>query len=246
MAVDWKSIFDNYGEKRVTKNDKNKGAYVPIRSQSLAIEAAGIEPLQGVGFGVTVLFDSSVRSVDASYYYAARSAEAGRPPEPRMGREFISSWLSVGDRVLIGNVGPQVFAVKLQAAPVSNEDVVAEVARLAKREAIIERAKKAKGKPARRTVQREDFVRDPFVVAAALIRSVGECEMPKCTRDLFLKDDGSPYLEVHHIHPLAEGGDDTLVNAAVLCPHCHRLLHFGVERNQLRSSLAAHIGAKST
>nr|WP_275041241.1 HNH endonuclease signature motif containing protein [Halomonas meridiana] len=41
------------------------------------------------------------------------------------------------------------------------------------------------------------------------------------------KSDGSPYLEVHHRKPLAEGGDDTVANAIALCPNCHRAAHYG-------------------
>lgn len=105
--------------------------------------------------------------------------------------------------------------------------------------------KAAKGKAARRTVQREDFVRDAYVVAAAILRSGGKCEMPGCARDLFLKDDDTPYLEVHHVVPLAEGGDDTLVNAAALCPHCHRALHFGKGRMAKRGALAERIASRT-
>ncbi|WP_080666815.1 HNH endonuclease signature motif containing protein [Variovorax paradoxus] len=41
------------------------------------------------------------------------------------------------------------------------------------------------------------------------------------------KATGDPYLEVHHITPLALGGDDTVDNAWALCPNCHREKHFG-------------------
>ena len=243
VTVKWDGVFDNYGEKVVAKNDKNKGAYLPSKRQRTAIEAAGIEPKQGVGIDIAVLFEPNISSVDASYYYSARSEGAGRTPEPRMGREFISSWLSVGDRVLIGNIGAQIFAARIQRVRAGDDEIIAEVVGKARRETILDRAKSAKGKPSRRTVQRNDFVRNPYVVAAAIIRSNGKCEMPNCTRDLFSKDDGSPYLEVHHVHPLAEGGDDTLVNAAALCPHCHRFLHFGLERRAMRATLAASVAA---
>lgn len=246
MTVAWKNVFDAYGVKRVTKTDKGKGAYVPNKEQCAAIEAAGITPKQGVVFDVAVLFDPTVKSVKASYYYSERSAEANRTPEPRMGHGIISSWLNEGDHVVIGNVGSQVFAAKLQVAPSSDDEAIVEVARKASKQTVFDRAKKATGKPARRTVQRDDFVRNPYVVAAAILRSNGKCEMPGCKCGLFLRDDDSPYLEVHHVLPLGEGGDDTLVNAAALCPHCHRILHFGKDRKTLRATLAAHIAKLPT
>jgi hypothetical protein len=245
MAVAWKNVFDTYGVKQVTKTDKKKSAYLPNKEQCAAIEAAGITPKRDFVFDVAVLFDPGVKSVKASYYYSERSEKANRLPERRMGYGIISSWLSEGDRVIIGNVGSQVFAVKLQVAPANADDAVIEVAKKANKQTVFDRAKKAIGKPARRTVQRDDFVRNAYVVAAALLRSNGKCEMPGCTCALFLRDDDSPYLEVHHVLPLGEGGDDTLVNAAALCPHCHRELHFGKDKKTRRAALAVHIATLS-
>jgi predicted HNH restriction endonuclease len=82
------------------------------------------------------------------------------------------------------------------------------------------------------------------MVAGALIRSNQACEMPFCSIPLFLKDDGQPFLEVHHVVPLAESGVDELGNAAALCPMCHRELHFGRDRLKKRAKLAAAIAAK--
>lgn len=33
---------------------------------------------------------------------------------------------------------------------------------------------------------------------------------------------GQPFLEVHHIHYLSNGGNDTIDNVIALCPNCHR------------------------
>ena len=143
--------------------------------------------------------------------------------------------------MVIGNVGDQIFAIKLGADPVSGDKIIAEVVRKASKQTVYARAKRAKGKPRKRTVQRDDFVRDPYVVAAAVLRSGGECEMPGCTRILFFKDNDTPYLEVHHVVPLGEEGDDALANVAALCPHCHRELHSGKGRAGLRAVLAAHV-----
>lgn len=71
------------------------------------------------------------------------------------------------------------------------------------------------------------FRRNPDVIAEVLSRADGMCE--RCARDapFFRKSSGSPYLEVHHQIPLAQGGDDTVENAVALCPNCHREEHFG-------------------
>lgn len=244
MTIAWKNVFDTYGVKKVTKTDKSKDAYVPNKEQCAAIEAAGIKPAStrpAPEFDVIVLSDPQVKTVKASYYYSERSTTANRTPEPRMGHGIISSWLNQGDQVVIGNVGAQVFAIKLQTAPTTDDDVINEVVKKANKQTIYDRAKKAIGKPARRVVQRDDFARNPYVVAGAILRSNGKCEMPGCARTLFSKDDDTPYLEVHHVVPLGENGDDTLINAAALCPHCHRELHSGKDRKARRTALATHI-----
>lgn len=244
MTVTWKNVFDAYGVKQVTKTDKDKSAYLPNKGQRAAIKAAGIKPAltrPAPEFDVIVLSDSKVKRVGASYYHSKRSPTAKRNPEPRMGHEIISSWLEEGDHVAIGNVGAQIFAIKLQTIPATDDEVIAEVVKKADSQTVYDRAMEAKGKPARKIVQRDDFVRNPYVVAAAVLRSNGKCEMPKCIRTLFLREDDTPYLEVHHVVPLGKGGDDTLINAAALCPHCHRELHSGKDRKTRRKALAAYI-----
>ncbi|PKF49348.1 HNH endonuclease [Enterovibrio nigricans] len=73
------------------------------------------------------------------------------------------------------------------------------------------------------------YKRNPDVVAEALIRAKGVCECCKEFAPFTRKKDNSPYLEVHHIVPLAVGGEDTLNNVIALCPNCHREKHFGLK-----------------
>ncbi len=70
------------------------------------------------------------------------------------------------------------------------------------------------------------FKRNPVVVAEVLLRANGKCQ--RCKRDApFKREDGSPYLEVHHIEWLSRGGEDSVENAIALCPNCHRQAHYG-------------------
>ena len=71
------------------------------------------------------------------------------------------------------------------------------------------------------------YVRNPDVVAEVLYLASGRCN--RCRQDApFLRRDGTPYLEVHHIVPLSHGGIDAVENAEAVCPNCHRKAHFGV------------------
>lgn len=83
--------------------------------------------------------------------------------------------------------------------------------------------------PSRVETARVEFVRDPAVVAFVLARAAGVCEL--CQRQApFVRDDGEPFLEVHHVKLLAHDGPDVVENAAALCPNCHRELHYGRDR----------------
>ena len=72
------------------------------------------------------------------------------------------------------------------------------------------------------------FNRNPDVVAEVLVRAQGSCERCHQPAPFLRRSDGTPYLEVHHLIPLAEGGEDSVANAAAMCPNCHRESHFGV------------------
>lgn len=244
MAIDWSQIFDNYGVKRVSATDIGKSAYVPNEAQRVAINAAGIKPSAGgsnIAIDVTTMFDPKVAVLKSTYYPSLRVG-SDRGPEMRMGQGIIS-WVSPGDMLVIGNIDKKLFAVKAATAQLPAADTGRELSRKLDPKIIFRNAKMAKGKPATRPRRTTEFARNPYVVAAAILRSGGFCEMPKCKHVVFKRDDGSPFLEVHHIQPLAEGGDDALRNAAALCPMCHRESHYGVDRKRKRALLDAHIAS---
>lgn len=82
--------------------------------------------------------------------------------------------------------------------------------------------------PKRVITQSYQFVRNQDVIVAVRLRAKGVCELCKAAAP-FRTRDGRPYLEVHHIVPLADGGEDTVENAVAICPNCHRRAHFGSE-----------------
>lgn len=88
------------------------------------------------------------------------------------------------------------------------------------------RLAKAISVPTRLAVATFVFSRNPDVVAEALIRANGICQACKRPAPFARRSDGSPYLEVHHKIPLANGGVDTVENAIAVCPNCHRRAHY--------------------
>lgn len=91
-------------------------------------------------------------------------------------------------------------------------------------------------RPAQRISAAQSFVRDPAVKAYVLQLADGNCEgcdMPAPFRTY----DGFPYLEVHHVMPLASFGSDRPSNAVALCPNCHRRCHFSGDRDEFKLTL---------
>lgn len=78
--------------------------------------------------------------------------------------------------------------------------------------------------------------RDPAVVAWVHKAANGQCEL--CASNApFLRRDGRPYLEIHHVKTLADGGPDTPDNAVALCPNCHRAMHYSKDQNIMISEI---------
>lgn len=91
--------------------------------------------------------------------------------------------------------------------------------------ALAEAAKRHESKhPRSQEVTVRQISRSPYIKAYALQRSHGICQL--CGNHAPFNDsDGNPYLEIHHVIWLSQGGSDSLDNVAALCPNCHRKMH---------------------
>lgn len=71
----------------------------------------------------------------------------------------------------------------------------------------------------------ESPIRKRNIILYARKRADGKCQL--CEKDApFKNKKGIPFLEVHHIKYLSDGGSDTIDNVVALCPNCHRKIHF--------------------
>jgi 5-methylcytosine-specific restriction enzyme A len=119
------------------------------------------------------------------------------------------------------------------ALPESVEQLDADFAKAVQRslsDSEAERGKRLKTAPkipSRTPVLALAFERSPDVVAEVLFRAKGTCERCRKNAPFLRRKDRTPYLEVHHIKQLANGGEDTVENAEALCPNCHREVHYG-------------------
>lgn len=71
------------------------------------------------------------------------------------------------------------------------------------------------------TVYRE---RNQFIAEYIKNRAAGICDL--CNKKApFMDKNGEPYLEEHHVIPLADGGPDVIYNTVAICPNCHKKVH---------------------
>ena len=86
----------------------------------------------------------------------------------------------------------------------------------------------------------QSYKRDPKVMAYVLREANGVCEL--CNEPApFEKDGGEPFLEVHHVIPLGDGGSDRVENAVGICPNCHRSLHLAKDWERRRKQLYSKV-----
>ncbi|UXZ47919.1 HNH endonuclease [Pseudomonas soli] len=74
------------------------------------------------------------------------------------------------------------------------------------------------------------------------MRAKGLCE--SCDKPApFIKKDGTPYLEPHHVNRLSDGGLDHPRYVGAVCPSCHREIHSGVHGMSLNERLKRRLEA---
>lgn len=92
-------------------------------------------------------------------------------------------------------------------------------------------------------VKRVWFKRSEAVRRYVIARANGKCEA--CDEPApFKKKDGSPYLEPHHTHRLADEGPDHPEWVGAICPNCHRRIHSGEDGDTWNTRLQDRLRAK--
>ena len=92
-------------------------------------------------------------------------------------------------------------------------------------EELQDRARNAsRSPPGPRSVTGSYYPRNGDVAAHVKRAAKGVCDLCRSSAP-FKNHHDEPYLECHHIKPLAEHGTDTLDNTVALCPNCHRKMH---------------------
>lgn len=82
----------------------------------------------------------------------------------------------------------------------------------------------------------KSYSRSEVTKRFALRSADGVCQ--GCEEDApFIDTNGDPFLEVHHLHRLSDGGPDRPENVIALCPNCHRRRHHGQDGDEFNQHL---------
>lgn len=94
-----------------------------------------------------------------------------------------------------------------------------------------------------RTTVAQVYYRSQAVKRYALARAQGVCEACNLPAP-FKTSSGEPYLEVHHLTRIADGGPDLPEQVAAICANCHRRAHYSSDSksfNTIVSKKVAHL-----
>lgn len=102
---------------------------------------------------------------------------------------------------------------------------------------ILARAKPKEKIQTTTTDRKKDYYeRSEYLRFYALKRAQGVCE--GCGQPApFLNKAGEPYLEVHNVRRLSDGGPDDPAWVVALCPNCHSRAHHGQDGKELNEML---------
>ncbi len=94
---------------------------------------------------------------------------------------------------------------------------------------------KVSKKASKREIQATTRIRSEAIKLYTLKRANGTCE--GCKKDAPFMTKKGPFLEVHHLYRLGDGGPDHPENVIAICPNCHRHVHYGVDRIEYNNIL---------
>jgi len=233
-----KRTFVSYEIKVVSKTDVEKGAYVPNKAQRDIMSAVGFMPEHNHPIHVKELFTNKIFTVS---YYPSERQGSGRSPEVRMGLHDLISYISTGSEILFTHDENDVYIYNLARS--TGEEVEDNIYTQIDMGLLRERALQININPNQLEQTIRVYPRNSTLRNYIKRRAEYSCEMPDCNYHGFLKKNGEPYIEIHHIIPLSEGGKDSIDNTVALCPNCHRAIHYSENREGMKQILLDYLSS---
>jgi len=230
------NTFGNCACKIVSKTDVEKGAYLPNKEQREIMSSLNFVPMHENYISIKELFTN--RDLTISYYPSERIG-SGRSAEIRMGLSDLISYINVGDEILFTHDNENIYIYNItQGSDSETEDAIHLQMDI---DLLKNRANNVNSRPTQIEQTVRIYPRNNTLKNYVKRRSDYSCEMPNCHYRAFKKIDGEAYIEVHHVIPLSEGGEDSVNNTVALCPNCHRKLHYAGNKEELRQILLDYL-----
>jgi len=82
------------------------------------------------------------------------------------------------------------------------------------------------------TYEGKRYKRDASLAATSIKTAKHQCQFDEKHESFISGSSGKPFVEVHHLIPISRSEDfenslDVSANLVVLCPNCHRAIHYG-------------------
>jgi len=155
--------------------------------------------------------------------------------------KYVGQMVCIGHKILGEDTrGVRRNIIQFELAPINSVDAEdVDVVPLLGNELAMLRAKaEADSSPNANIIERKNKIRErsAAIRAYGLKRADGICEYCQAQAP-FTTSRGLPYLEIHHIRQLADGGPDHPEFVIGVCPNCHRRAHYGRDRQQVNDSM---------
>ena len=87
---------------------------------------------------------------------------------------------------------------------------------------------------------RQTYKRSSILAKQSIVVANYKCELSSSHNTFIAKSTNHPYMEGHHLLPLSQQHNfktslDVYANIICLCPICHRLLHFGTDKDRIQA-----------
>lgn len=230
------TTFIKCATKIVSKTDVEKGAYLPNKQQREIMSSLNFTPIHDNRIKIKELFSNRTFTVS---YYPSERVGSGRSAEIRMGLSDLISYINIGDEILFTHDNQYVYIYNLTQK--SDDAIETKIYSQIDMDLLYNRAIKINPKPQQVQQTISTYPRNNTLKNYVKRRSNYSCEMPSCNYVPFIKNSDEPYVEIHHVIPLSEGGEDTVLNTVALCPNCHRALHYAKNRETLREKLLDYL-----
>lgn len=230
------NTFIDYAIKTVSKTDVEKGAYLPNKEQRNIMTSLGFVPIHDNHIQIKELFTNNILTVS---YYPSERVGSGRNAEIRMGLRDLISYISIGDEILFTHDNRYIFIYNISRG--TSDEVEDNIYAQIDIDLLRTRANNINPRPSQIDKIVKIYPRNTTLKNYIKRRSHYICEMPNCNYQGFRKESGEAYIEIHHVVPLSEGGEDSINNTVALCPNCHRALHYAENKEELKMALLHYL-----